>query len=449
MRITLIILTIISALATGFWLNSCSKKSGHQHEATVGHGEHEGHQGMNVGTQEKPEEMAEAEHKEKTETGKKLYHCPMHPTYISDKTGECPICGMTLVPIEEEEEKPTDVPEGAIKITPKKQQLIGVTYGRVEFNDLKKVIRTVARFTYDETKLAFINTKFSGWIEKLYVNYTGQLVKKGQPLFSIYSPELVSAQEEYLLALKTKKYFSDSSFKEVTEGGDSLLKSTKRRLLLWDITEEQIKELEETGKPMKNMIYFAPFTGFVIQKHAIEGKYTNAGENLYQIADISTIWVLADIYEYELPFVSLGQEAKVTLSYYPEETFRGKVTYIYPYLENQTRTVKVRIEFKNPEFKLKPDMYGNVELNIELGKKLSVPDSAVLDTGTRKIVFVKRGNGYIEPREVQLGAKVDDYYIIQEGLKEGEEVVTSANFLIDSESKLKAAISGMGGQHHH
>lgn len=397
---------------------SCSKK-----------GEGGGHHG-NVETEGILQKDKGVEHK------KKLYHCPMHPNYISDKPGECPICGMTLVPVEEEKTSE----EGTIKISPEKQQLTGVTYGRVEYRNLKKVIRTVAKLSYDETNIRYITTKFSGWIEKLYVDYTGKLVKKGEPLFEIYSPELVSAQEEYLLALK---------FEKITERANSLLNSTRTRLLLWDISENQIKEIEESGKPMRRMVYYSPFSGFVIEKNVFEGKYISAGENLYKIADISNIWVFADIYEFELPFIKMGQEAIITLPYYPGEVFRGKITYIYPSLENETRTVKVRIELKNFEFKLKPEMFGNAEIDIDLGKKLAVPESAVIDTGMRKIVFVNRGNGYIEPREVKLGHRVDEYYEVLEGLSEGEEAVTSANFLIDSESNLKSAIKGMSGEHKH
>jgi len=396
--------------------------------------EHEGHQGMNMGTLEKPEKITKAEPK------KKLYHCPMHPNYTSDKPGECPICGMTLVPVEEEEEKSSEVIQDVLKISPEKQQLIGITYGKVEFRSLKKVVRTVAKFTYDETNIRYITTKFSGWIEKLYVDYTGKFVKRGQPLFEIYSPELLSAQEEYLIAFK---------FKKITENAVSLLNSTKTRLLLWGINENQLKEIEKAGRPMRIMVYYSPFDGFVIEKNVFEGKYINAGETLYQIADISNIWVLADIYEFELPFIKIGQEAIITLPYYPSEVFKGRITYIYPYLENETRTIKVRIELKNPDFKLKPYMFGNVEIDIDLGKKLVVPESAVIDTGIRKLVFVNRGNGYIEPREVKLGHRVDEYYEVLEGISEDEEVITSANFLIDSESKIKSAIKGMSGGHKH
>jgi RND family efflux transporter MFP subunit len=391
-----------------------------------------------------PSKQMEHQHGETHEESKKdkkiIYHCPMHPGYTSDKPGECPICGMTLVPVEEEHEHKEEMAEGAVRISPEKQQLIGVKFDNVEFRNLIKEIRTVARITYDERRLIFINTKFSGWIEDLYVDYTGKLIKKGDPLFSIYSPEIVSAQEEYLLALKAKNLFEGKAYSEIPQGTDALLDSSKRRLIYWDIKEEQIKELERTGKPLRNLVFYSPVTGFVIEKNVLKGKYVMPGENLYKLADISNIWILADIYENDLPLISIGQEASIELPYIPGEKFSGRITYIYPYLENETRTVKVRIELPNRDFKLKPDMFGNIIVNVEIGRRLTVHEDAVIDTGERKIVFVDRGEGLFEPREVKLGLKTGDYYEVLNGLREGERVVTSANFLIDSESKLKSAI---------
>jgi len=382
-----------------------------------------------------------AENKKQAEK-KTRYQCPMHPNYTSDKPGECPICGMTLVPIEEEkqEEMEMAMPEGTVRINPEKQQLIGITFGRVEFKNLEKKVTTVAKMTYDETKITDINTKFPGWIEKLYVDFTGKLVKRGQPLFSIYSPELVSAQEEYLLALKAKVYFEGKPYSDVTGSTDTLLEAAKRRLLYWDMTQDQIKELEKSKKPQKTTVFSAPFTGFVVEKNALQGKFVMAGEKLYQLADISFIWVLADIYEYDLASVSTGQEVSMEFSSLPGEQFVGKITYVYPYLEEETRTTKVRIVLPNKDFRFKPEMYGNISIKLNLGRKLTLPESAVLDSGKRKLVFVDRGEGYFEPREVKLGIKTDDGFEVLEGLKEGERVVTSANFLIDSESKLKSAI---------
>lgn len=382
--------------------------------------------------------LTHEEHK-KEETKKTIYHCPMHPNYTSDKPGECPICGMTLVPVEEEH-KEMEMPEGTVRISPEKQQLIGVKFGKVEIRNLKKEIRTVAKVTYDERRLTYVNTKFPGWVEDLYVDYTGRLVKKEEPLFAIYSPELVSAQEEYLLALKAKGYFQGEAYSEVAQSTDSLLESSRKRLLYWDIKEEQIKELEKTGKPFKTLIFFSPITGFVIEKNILKGKYVMPGENLYKIADISNIWILADIYEHDLNLISIGQQATIELSYLPGEKFSGKITYIYPYLENETRTTKVRIELSNRDFKLKPDMFGNIVINVELGKKLTVHEDAVIDSGERKIVFIDKGEGFFEPREVKLGVKAGEFYEVINGLNEGERVVLSANFLIDSESRLKSAV---------
>lgn len=478
MKKILIILTIISALTMGLWLYSCSEKSGHQHGTVVDseHASHEGHQGMDVTGKEQEKKGAK-------KPGKQLYQCPMHPTYTSDKPGECPICGMTLVPVEEEprikkkimyrstmnpnevsdkpgkdsmgmEMEPFEVEEtpavsnvqgrSTIKITPEKQQIIGVKTGTVELRKLEKTIRTVGRIDYVEPELAFINTKFEGWIEKLYADYTGQFVKKGAPLAEIYSPELVSTQQEYLLAYKSLKNKENNEVIDIISSNLSILDSAKQRLKLWDITDDQIKNLEENGEIKKTLTIHSPVNGFVIEKNVIQGQKIMPGENLYKIADISRVWIYGDIYEYEVPLIKIGQEVKITLSYFPGETFTGRVSYIYPYLNTETRTNKIRIEAENPEFKLKPGMYANLEIVVDYGTVLTIPVEALLDSGERKYVFVALGDGYFEPREVKLGISSDDYYEVVEGLKEGEKVATSATFLIDSESSLKAAIEQMG-----
>jgi Cu(I)/Ag(I) efflux system membrane fusion protein len=352
--------------------------------------------------------------------------------------------GLTMESLQKEG-KMQEVSPGRVQISPERQQLIGVKIGTVEMRPLEKVIRTVGRIDYDEKRIVIVSLKVGGWIEDLYVDFTGRFVRKGEPLLTIYSPELVSTQEEYLLALKAKKSLTKSPFPEVAGSGDSLAESAKRRLKLWDITDDKIKELEESGQSKKTITLYAPFSGFVLEKSAYKGMNVMPGMALYKLADLSVVWLYADIYEYELPFVRLGQDASIQLSYIPGEMFRGKAIYIYPSLNPETRTAKVRFEFPNPHGKLKPEMYANVEIKVHLGQKLAVPEGAIIDTGIRQMAIVDKGSGYFEPREVKVGSKVDNYYEVIKGLKAGERVVTSANFLIDSESKLKEAVGGMAG----
>jgi len=315
----------------------------------------------------------------------------------------------------------------------------------VEKRPLTKVIRTVGRVAYDERKLAEVTLKIAGWIQNLYADYTGKLVKKGEPLFTLYSPDLVTAQEEYLLARRTLEQLQDSDVPGARASAQSLVQASRQRLLLWDLAPAQIRALEEAGKPQLYQTMYSPLSGFIIEKMAYQGHRVESGMTLYKIANLSTVWVEADLYEYELPFVHVGQEAKISLSYYPGEVFTAKVSYIYPYLEEKTRTGKVRFELANtPDWKLKPAMYATTELTVELGEKLVIPESAVLDSGVRQIVFVDKGQGRFAPQEVQLGDRVDHYVEVRGGLTAGERVVTSGNFLIDSESKLQAAESMMG-----
>ncbi len=324
-----------------------------------------------------------------------------------------------------------------------RQQLIGVKFGTVEMKPLEKAIRTVGRVDYDEKRLATVSPKVGGWIEDLYVDFTGKFVRRGDPLLTIYSPELVSTQEEYLLAIQAKKHLSKSPFPEVSSSGDALAESAKRRLKLWDISDDQITALEETGQAKKTLTLYSPFSGFVLEKTAFKGMSVMPGVALFKLADLSVVWLYADVYEYELPFVRLGQQGSIQLTYLPGETFTGKVIYIYPALNPETRTAKVRFEIPNAQGKLKPEMYANVEIKIRLGQKLAIPEGAIIDTGIRQMAIIDKGNGYFEPREVKVGSKVDNYYEVIRGLKAGERVVTSANFLVDSESKMKEAMGGM------
>ncbi len=352
---------------------------------------------------------------------------------------------MTVEGLRKQGVKMTEIPSGAVFVSAERQQISGVRFGRVEYRNLEKVIRTVGRMEFDEKKISTVNPKIGGWIEDLYVDYTGKMVRKGQPLLSIYSPELVAAQEEVLLALKAKKILGASPIAEVAEGGDRLLQGARRRLLLWDITPKQLETLEQTGEIKKSMILYSPADGFVMEKMAYKGMSIMPGTALYKIGDLSSIWVIGDVYEYELPFIKIGDRAMITLAYFPGETFEGTATYIYPMLDPKTRTAKVRFDLPNPEFKLKPEMWANVELKIPLGRKLVIPEDAVMDSGTMQMVFVDRGQGHFESRHIQVGSKTEGYYEVLSGLKEGERVVTSANFLIDSESRLSGAMGGMAG----
>jgi len=323
-----------------------------------------------------------------------------------------------------------------ITMSEEKRQLIGVRTAAAVFSTLDKRIRTVGKVEVDETRLAFVNTKIAGWVKKLFVNFTGDQVVKGQPLLSIYSPDLVTAQEEYLLALRSRTTVS-GGIAEVQASQQSLVDSAKRRLLLWDITEEQIASLEKTGKTQTEMTINAPLSGIVLEKMVLDGAYIIPGMNLYKIADLATVWIIADVYEYEVPLVKVGQQVRVTQPYFSGEMLHATVSFINPVLDPMTRTVKARIAVQNPGRVLKPDMFVNVEIMASSRARLVIPRSAVLDSGTRQIVYVEKEPGVFELRTVTLGARGENEVEVLTGIKKGERVVTSGNFLIDSESQLQ------------
>lgn len=347
------------------------------------------------------------------------------------------------------EETPT------IEITPEQQRLMGVKTVEVLVKPLQKIIRTVGRIEYDESRLATVNTKFEGWIEKLYINYTGRYVKKGEPLAEIYSPELYATQQEFINLLKWKNSGSrvkgqgsgTEIDKMLSRDAESIIEAAKQRLRLWNITDEQIKKIEESEKPIRTLAIYSPVSGYVIQKTALQGMRVMPGERLFDVADLSSVWIISDIYEYELPLIKVGQTAKITLSYAPDREFQSKIDYIYPALSGETRTAKVRFTIPNPDGRLKPQMFTNVEVKIDLGKRLAIPDDAVIDTGTRQIVYVDKGDGYFEPREVMLGLRAEGLREVVMGLKAGEKVASSATFLIDSEAQLKG-VKPLGGHKH-
>ena len=378
-------------------------------------------------------------------TGKKIkyWQSPMDPTYIRNEPGKSPM-GMDLVPIYEEEGG-GEQSASTIRIDPVTMQDMGVRLGRVSKKPLIKNIRTVGYVTYDERKIFTVNTKFNGWIERLYVDFVGDEIKEGQKLFDIYSPDLVSAQQEYLLALEQHKHLSGSSYRGIREGAERLLEASRTRLRYWDLTDRQIQKIEKTGKIQKTLTIYSPAAGVVTQKYAFKGHYVKEGEHQYEIVDFSTMWVDVDIYEYELPWIQKGMEAEMELTYIPGKRFEGKVLFVYPYLDPKTRTAKLRLQFPNPDYVLKPGMYANIQLKSIIAREgLVIPQEAVIDTGTRKIVFVSLGKGKFQPRDVKLGLEVSkEEFQVLDGLKEGEEIVLSGQFLLDSESNLREAIQKM------
>jgi membrane fusion protein, copper/silver efflux system len=324
------------------------------------------------------------------------------------------------------------------------QRFIGVKTTTAEVRPVRRTIRAVGRIEYDERRLATVNTKIEGWIEKLHVNYTGQFVKRGQPLAEVYSPELIASQQEYLNILRWAK--QDEKLKNENIGrmlsGDSaaMLEAARQRLRFWDITDSQIRRIEESGSPIRTLAVYSPVSGYVVERMALQGMRVMPGEKLFDIADLSTVWVVADIFEFDLPWIKLGQTAVISLNNMPGREYTSKIDYVYPTLSAETRTAKIRFSIPNPGGQLKPQMFTNVEVKVDLGNKLSVPNEAVIDTGMRQIVYLDKGEGYFEPREVVTGLASDEMIEIIKGLDPGDKVASSANFLIDSEARLKGIV---------
>ncbi len=353
------------------------------------------------------------------------------------------LMGMDYIAVYEGEEPASATP--LVKLSVDKVQKLGVKTEAVALRDLKNTIRAVASVQANERSLHTITPKFDGWIQRLYVNTTGQAVRKGEALMDVYSPDLIAAQQEYLIAKRGVQTLAGGSA-DVQESMQRLVDSALQRLRNLDISEPELQRLMQEGKTTQYLTLRSPANGVVLDKPSIEGKRFMAGEVLYQVADLSQVWLLADVFEQDLGQVRIGQSASITVDAYPGKVFAGKVTFVYPTLNPDTRTAKVRIELANPRGLLKPSMYARVELASfrDKGQMLAVPDSAVLDTGTRQLVLIERGEGRFEPRPVKLGAHGDGYIEVLDGVNAGEKVVVSANFLIDAESNLKAAFSGFG-----
>jgi len=333
-----------------------------------------------------------------------------------------------------------ETPLAPVQLSAERLQSIGVKFGAVSRKPVQDELRTTGTVGIDETKLSYVQTRISGHIEKVYADATYQYVRKGQPLFTIHSPELIAAEREYLLAKRNAKELSQSTVPGVASGVASLLESTKDRMGQWNIPEREIERLESTGEVVDALEIDSPVSGYITERNALPNLAVQPDTRLYTVADLSVIWVLAQVFQNDLSRVRVGTPASLTVDSYPGRIFEGRVDFVYPDVDMTTRTSRVRLVFANSKLTLTPGMFVNVNLKVPLGEQLVIPASGVLQSGTRQIVFVDRGAGYLEPREVQLGQRAGDEYIVLRGLKPGERIVTSANFLVDSESQLQAAI---------
>lgn len=389
-----------------------------------------------------------------------LWVCPMHPEVTSDRPGTCPKCGMDLVkadgaaapggpapggpgePAAGVPVAPEGTPRAPLALELRRQQLIGVRTATVARGPVTRTIRTVGQVQYDETRQAEVTLKVEAFVQDLYVNYTGQYVQRGQPLFSVYSPDLLATQHEYVLALESRDRLAASQVSDARDYAERLASTARRRLALWDLPDEEIGRLERTREPRPTLIFRSPASGFVIEKRVVAGMRVAPGDTLYRLADLGVVWVEGDVYEPDVPFVRVGSRATVSLDAWPGETFTGRITYIHPTLDPATRTVRVRLELPNPHGRLKPGMYANVELSRRLGDGLLVPADAVVDSGREQFVFVALGDGYFEPRRVRAGHRLGGQIQILDGVAEGEVVAAAATFFLDSESQLRAAMQG-------
>jgi RND family efflux transporter MFP subunit len=412
---------------------------------------------------------------------------PMHPSYKSDKPGIAPDCGMKLVPVyadggpEQSKGKilyysdPQDpsyrsdtpgmnpstgndlepvyegpLPAGTINISPEKQQLIGVKFAAAEMSAGIDTVRAVGKIAQDETKITRVHPKIEGWIEKVYVDFTGQLVKKGDPLLTIYSPEMLASEQEFLLALRARDEMKRGPSKEAYANSEILIEAARRRLQLWDLSEGQIAELERTHKPIRTVTLYSPASGFVVSRNAFPSQRVSPETELYAITDLSRVWIMAEVFETDLPKIHMGQTGTVTLPNEGGRSFNATVSYIQPQVDPTTRTLQVRLDAPNPGMRLKPDMFVNVDFRIALPGRVAVPADAVLNTGLRKTVFVDLGDGNLEPRTVETGERVGDQVQILSGIRPGERVVAAGAFLIDSEAQLKnPQPEPIAGGHHH
>ncbi len=392
---------------------------------------------------------SKAEHAVKT-----LYTCSMHPFIIKDKPGTCPICGMELIKKIDgaATDNTTQTPEqkqqadmlGHVSLSPTQRVMANVATVAAKQSVLSKEINAVGIVQYDQSRQVKVTAWIAGRIDKLHVNTVGSVVSKDKPVAEIYSPDLLATQQEYLLAVKSKEQLKNSPIPSISQNGDGLVSSAKQRLMLFGVKESQIAELEKAGKPNIRLPIYTPLSGIVIEKMVQQGQYVNTGEALFNVADLSTVWVEIEVYENEFPNVHVGQQVEIRSQSFPGKPFTGRISFIYPFLDPKTRTVKARVEMPNPGMKLKPDMFVNAIIKVPLGSAIVVPVTAVMDTGKRQVVWVESSAGMFEPRDVQVGQQTDDKVQILSGLKTGDKVAVSGGYLIDSEAQLK----GGSGQDH-
>lgn len=387
----------------------------------------------------------------KAAQGPLQYTCPMHPFIIKDKPGACPICGMNLVPVKKEG-KGEDKAEGAkgleeVSLSPTQMVMANVETVAAEIMPINREINAVGIVQYDQSRQARVTAWVAGRIDRLYVNRVGDYVTRKRPVALVYSPDLVSAQQEYLLALKSRDQLKGSPIASIAQGGDGLVASARQRLKLLGVKEEQIAALEKGGEADIRLPIYTPLSGVVIEKIVQQGQYVNVGEPLFNIADLSVVWVELEVYENDFPQIRTGQRVEVVAQSYPGKVFSGRVAFIYPFLDPKSRTVKVRVEMANPGLRLKPDMFVNTTVKVAMGSSIAVPVNAVVDTGKRRVVWVETKPGLFQQRNVEIGVRSGDMMQILSGLKAGEKVAASGGYLIDSEAQLKG--SGSGGHEGH
>lgn len=384
---------------------------------------------------------------------KEIYTCPMHPQIVQDRPGQCPICGMDLVKKSELSEEETsdhdlgDVNVNTVKLSPSQQVLANVQTIRVKTMQFQGEKTFNGYVKINETKFAHISTAVSGKIVNMYVNFEGQVVKKGQKVLEIYSPELVSTQKEYLLALDNYNQVKTSGNRIAIEQAQSLVNASRERLRLWEMTLEQIEELERTRNVKTTTIQYSKYSGIVTKKYVHVGHWAMAGEDIYDVADLSNVWVVANVYESEMQYIQSGQTADIYSSAYPNEIMRAKINFINPVFNPDSRTLEVRIDVSNKDLKLKPDMYVKVRINTYASQSIGVPKNAVIRTGERNIVYIEKEKGVYEPKEITIGYEQDGYYAVTAGLKEDDLVVTSGGFLIDSETQIQKGFTS-GHENH-